>query len=104
MVYCAEWANNNGKASNIIVPAAINFTSSYQPEVLNGIMQLEAMVHAVQVDAANNSISTTPYMMRAIPYYTWANRDKGEMTVWFPQQLTDVELISRKASEVTVGK
>ncbi|WP_394340106.1 hypothetical protein [Hymenobacter gelipurpurascens] len=31
-----------------------------------------------------------------IPYYAWGNRGKCEMTVWFPQQLTDVELIHAK--------
>lgn len=104
VVYCAEWKDNNGKASNLIVPASTTFTSRYQPAVLNGIMQLTATVPAVQIDAANNSISTTRQTLTAIPYYAWANRGKGEMTVWFPQQLTDVELISRKAPEVTVGK
>ncbi|WP_460621755.1 glycoside hydrolase family 127 protein [Hymenobacter tenuis] len=104
VVYCAEWKDNNGKASNLIVPAATSFTTAYQPDVLNGIMQLQATVPAVQVDAANNSISTTRQTMTAIPYYAWANRGKGEMTVWFPQQLTDVDLISRQPKEVTVGK
>lgn len=104
VVYCAEWKDNGGKASNIIVPAATTFTSTYQPEVLNGIMQLTASVPVVQIDAAHNSISTTLQTMTAIPYYAWANRGKGEMTVWFPQQLTDIDLISRKAPEVTVGK
>ncbi|WP_303310826.1 glycoside hydrolase family 127 protein [Hymenobacter sp. BT730] len=104
VVYCAEWKDNGGKASNIMVPAATTFTSAYQPEILNGIMQLTATVPVVLVDAANNSISTTRQTMTAIPYYAWANRGKGEMTVWFPQKLTDVDLISRKAPEVTVGK
>ncbi|WP_394340110.1 hypothetical protein [Hymenobacter gelipurpurascens] len=42
VVYCAEWKDNNGKASNLIMPGATAFTSNYQPEVLNGIMQLRA--------------------------------------------------------------
>ncbi|GAB2787089.1 hypothetical protein HNQ93_002781 [Hymenobacter luteus] len=104
VVYCAEWKDNNGKASNLIVPATTRFTTSYQPEELNGIMQLQAMVPAVQIDTANASISTTRYIMRAIPYYAWANRGKGEMVVWFPQQITDVDLVSRQPKEVTVGK
>ncbi|MCB2379063.1 glycoside hydrolase family 127 protein [Hymenobacter sp. BT635] len=104
VVYCAEWKDNNGKATNLLVPAATSFTTRFQPEVLNGIMQLQATVPAVQVDAANTSISTTRQTLTAIPYYAWANRGKGEMTVWFPQQLTDVDLISRQAPEVTVGK
>ncbi|AHJ98272.1 glycoside hydrolase family 127 protein [Hymenobacter swuensis] len=104
IVYCAEWTDNNGRAGNLIVPAATTFTTRYQPELLNGIMQLQATVPAVQLDAANTSISTTRQTLTAIPYYAWANRGKGEMTVWFPQQLTDIELISRQPKEATVGK
>lgn len=104
VVYCAEWTDNNGRAGNLIVPAATSFTTRYQPELLNGIMQLQATVPAVQIDAANSSISTTRQTLTAIPYYAWANRGKGEMTVWFPQQLTDVELISRQPKEATIGK
>ncbi|GAA4377452.1 glycoside hydrolase family 127 protein [Hymenobacter koreensis] len=104
LVYCAEWKDNGGKAGNIIVPAATSFTTSYQPGLLNGIMQLQATVPVVQVDAANTSISTTRRTLTAIPYYAWANRGKGEMTVWFPQQLTDVDLVTRQPQEVTVGK
>ena len=104
VVYCAEWKDNGGRASNIIVPAATTFAAVYQPNVLNGIVQLTATVPVVQVDAATTTISTQRQTMTAIPYYAWANRGKGEMTVWFPQQLTDVDLISRKAPEVTVGK
>jgi DUF1680 family protein len=97
VVYCAEWKDNHGKASNLIVPAATTFTASYQPETLNGIMQLTAIVPAVQIDAANSSISTTRQTMTAIPYYAWANRGKGEMTVWFPQRVMDVDLVTRPA-------
>ncbi|PJJ59606.1 glycoside hydrolase family 127 protein [Hymenobacter chitinivorans] len=104
VVYCAEWKDNQGKASNLLVPAATTFTASFRPELLNGIMQLQATVPAVQLDAANSSVSTTRQMLTAIPYYAWANRGKGEMTVWFPQQLTDVDLISRQPQPVTVGK
>ena len=104
LMYCAEWKDNGGRASNIIVPAATRFATAYQPNVLNGIVQLSATVPVVQVDAANSTVSTTRQTMTAIPYYAWANRGKGEMTVWFPQQLADVDLISRKAPESTVSK
>jgi DUF1680 family protein len=78
VVYCAEWKDNAGKASNIIVPAATTFTAAYQPDLLNGIMQLMATVPTVQVDAASHTISTQRQTLTAIPYYAWANRGKGE--------------------------
>jgi hypothetical protein len=33
--------------------------------------------------------------MTAIPYYAWANRGDGEMTVWFPEQVKDIALLTR---------
>ncbi|UOQ68826.1 glycoside hydrolase family 127 protein [Hymenobacter volaticus] len=104
VMYCAEWKDNEGKTSNLIVPTATTFAASYQPAVLNGVVELTATVPAVKVDAANNTVSTVQQKLTAIPYYAWANRGKGEMTVWFPQRVTDVDLVSQPATEVVVNK
>lgn len=32
----------------------------------------------------------------AIPYYAWAHRGKGEMTVWFPTRIKEVEVFAAK--------
>ncbi|WP_426058887.1 glycoside hydrolase family 127 protein [Hymenobacter sp. B1770] len=104
VIYCAEWKDNEGKANNIIVPNGSTFTAAFKPDVLNGITELTATVPVVKIDAANNTISTVNQTLTAIPYYAWANRGKGEMTVWFPQQVTDVDLVTRKAEEVTHAK
>jgi DUF1680 family protein len=104
VIYCAEWKDNEGKASNIIVPNGTAFTAAFKPDVLNGITELTATVPVVKVDAASNTISTVNQTLTAIPYYAWANRGKGEMTVWFPQRVTDVDLVTRQAEEVTHAK
>ncbi|MDO7847812.1 glycoside hydrolase family 127 protein [Hymenobacter sp. M29] len=104
VMYCAEWKDNDGRASNIIVPAGTTFTATPKPDVLNGITELSATVPVVKLDVANNSINTVRQTLTAIPYYAWANRGKGEMTVWFPQQVTDVELVTRPAKDVSQGK
>ncbi|MGZ5219192.1 MAG: hypothetical protein ACXWC7_03905 [Chitinophagaceae bacterium] len=41
-----------------------------------------------------DNINTVRQTLTAIPYYSWANRGKGEMTVWFPRQVKNVELLS----------
>ena len=93
LVYCAEWPDNNGKTSNIIMPEDTRFTSEFKPDLLNGVMVLKAEVPAVVV--SNNTISTLKQPFTAIPYYSWANRGKGEMMVWFPAQVTGVDLLSK---------
>lgn len=95
LMYCAEWKDNGGKATNIIVPKDAVFDSAYEPSLLNGVMVLKAKVKSVNIDAASQTISTETKTMTAIPYYSWANRGEGEMTVWFPEQVKDVKLLTR---------
>ena len=94
LMYCAEWPDNNGKASNIFIPANTNFTNEWQPSLLNGVKVLKAEVSVVTI-TNNETVSTIKQAFTAIPYYSWANRGKGEMMVWFPQQVKDVELIAK---------
>lgn len=92
IMYCAEWADNNGKAGNLFIPSGTVFTHEYKSDLLNGVMILKAEVPAVIIQG--NNITTIQQTLTAIPYYSWANRGKGEMTVWFPRQVKNVELLS----------
>lgn len=94
IVYCAEWADNNGKAGNIIVPAGAAFSTEYKPTLLNGVMTLKTEVPVVSI-TGTESITTERKTVTMIPYYSWANRGKGEMTIWFPSQIKDIEILSK---------
>ncbi len=94
LIYCAEWADNNGKTSNIILPENINFTTEYKADLLNGVTVLKAVVPAVIITDSEN-INTVKQAFTAIPYYSWANRGMGEMMVWFPTQINNIELIAK---------
>ena len=94
LMYCAEWVDNNGKASNIIMPANTIFTTAFKPDLLNGITVLNAEVPAVIING-KESIATVKQAFTAIPYYCWANRGKGEMLLWFPEQIKDIDLIAK---------
>ena len=93
IIYCAEWADNNGKATNIIIPDAAAFTASFKADMLNGIEILQAQVPVVEVKN-NQTIQTEQKTLTAIPYYAWANRGKGEMMIWFPEKVTAVDLLA----------
>ncbi len=94
LMYCAEWPDNNGKTSNIILPASVGLTASFMPALLNGVMVLNAQVPAVVIKN-DESVSTVTQPFVAIPYYSWANRGKGEMMIWFPAAVKDVDLLAR---------
>lgn len=93
LMYCAEWADNNGKTSNFILPAGTVFNNEFNANLLNGVMVLKAEVPAVVIEGIN--ISTKKQSFTAIPYYSWANRGKGEMNVWFPQEVKDIEILTK---------
>lgn len=95
VIYCAEWADNNGKATNIIIPDAANFTTTFKADLLNGVEVLQAQVPVVEVK--DNSVQTVQKTLTAIPYYAWANRGKGEMMIWFPAKVTDVDLVASES-------
>lgn len=94
IMYCAEWVDNNGKASNIIVPEGTQFTSEFKDNLLNGVTVLKAEVPAVWVKAPD-TVSTVKQSFTAIPYYSWANRGKGEMMLWFPAQVKNISLLAK---------
>jgi DUF1680 family protein len=95
IMYCAEWKDNDGKAGNLIIPKNTVFTTAYEPALLNGVTVLKANVKSVNINEAAQTVSTENKTMTAIPYYSWANRGKGEMTVWFPEQVKYIELITK---------
>jgi hypothetical protein len=94
LIFCAEWPDNQGKTSNLILPPASTFSTEFKPDLLNGIMVLKSEARAVVLPSAHE-VTTAPQPFIAIPYYAWAHRGKGEMTVWFPEKVTNVDLISK---------
>jgi len=94
MIYCAEWADNDGRAANLILPGNASLTAVFQPELLHGVMTLQGTGRAVIIDASGQEVSTHDQKITVIPYYAWANRGKGEMNIWFPEKVKDVTLIA----------
>ncbi len=94
IMYCAEWVDNNGKTSNLIVPPNTQFAAEFKPGLLQGVTVLHAEVPAVIIENGS-SISTKTQKFTAIPYYSWANRGKGEMMVWFPTEVKGIELLTK---------
>ncbi len=94
IMYCAEWVDNNGRTSNLLLPENTSFTTEFIPGLLNGVMVLKAEVPAVTINTDGSAINTTKQSFNAIPYYAWAHRGKGEMTVWFPSAVKNVEILA----------
>lgn len=95
LVYCAEWKDNFGLTSNLIIPSNPLFVHEFKSELLNGVVILKSEALAVNVDTNKSVVSTVPQVFTAIPYYAWAHRGKGEMVIWLPQKITGIDIITK---------
>jgi uncharacterized protein len=95
LVYCAEWPDNFGKAGNIILPKNIEFKAVHKDDLLNGVTVLTTEAIAFDIDEKGQNVTTVKRPFTAIPYYAWAHRGAGEMMIWFPEKITNLDLISR---------
>lgn len=76
LVYCLEEADN-GPVREMTVDPETDVELSFEPELLGGVGTLSFTA----ADA-----SGTDHQIKAVPYFSWANRGKGEMTVWIKQK------------------
>jgi hypothetical protein len=95
LVYCAEWPDNYGLTSNLILPSNASFTSEYRPDLLQGVTVINSTALAVNVDGITNNVTSKNQSFTAIPYYAWAHRGKGEMMIWLPQKVSGIEILSK---------
>ena len=80
---------------NIVIPDKAIFTTAFKPDLLNGIVVLQAQTPVATISADGLDISSGNKEITAIPFYSWANRGKGQMQVWMPRKITDVRLFSK---------
>ena len=93
LVYCAEFPDNNNRTSNLIIPDNATFTTAFEKDMLGGIVVVKSTAFAVNVDATGTNIQTKEQPFTAIPFYARCNRGEGEMRVWFPKKVVNVDLL-----------
>ncbi len=82
LVYCFEWPDNkNVNIQNLLLNNKNSYQTDFLPNLLNGITVIKTSGIDSGVKTGNTNQSVT-----AIPYYSWANRGKGEMNVWMKVQ------------------
>ena len=92
IVFCAEWPDNpKGKVRNLILPDDQPLTATFEPALLNGVETIRGRVFRVSKNS-DGSLAKTEQNFKAIPYFAWANRGKGEMAVWIADGDASVRL------------
>ncbi|MFC0182259.1 hypothetical protein ACFFJX_06680 [Pseudarcicella hirudinis] len=94
LVYCAEFSDNSGLTGNLLLPENVNLNAEFRPDLLNGVMTLKGSAKAVIISEDKQSVSTRTQDFLAIPYFARSNRGVGEMKVWFPTKIINIDLRS----------
>jgi hypothetical protein len=81
IVYAAEWPDNPGGVRNLVLADTAALVSEFRPDLLNGVQVVTGRVRGLAYDAKGTVVSKEHGLV-AIPYATWANRGRGQMTVW----------------------
>lgn len=84
LVYCAEEADNTDGVMNLYIPENSVLDTEYQEDILGGIVVVKGT--AIRVSRGDDEVSVmrAESPLVAVPYYSWANRTEGEMSVWMP--------------------
>jgi DUF1680 family protein len=86
LVYAAEWPDNpGGRVRNLLLPDDSALSSEFRPDLLNGVQVVKARAVALAYDEAGQ-LRRHDQELALIPYFAWANRGPGEMTVWIPSR------------------
>ena len=82
IVFCLEWPDNEGKVLNMVIPDDAELRAEHRPDLLNGVVVIQGTGQVVKRTMDGEIVSSRAKPFTAIPYYAWAHRGKGEMTVW----------------------
>jgi len=90
LVYCAEWLDNDGRVSNLVLADGSPLVAETRPDLLNGVVVIKGEAEAL--NEKGGRIITEKKAVTLIPYYAWANRGKGEMTVWLARDASKARI------------
>jgi DUF1680 family protein len=80
LVYCAEWPDNDGRVSNLVLADGTALEAGMRPDLLGGVVVIKGEAEALSEKTGKVITEKKPLVL--IPYYAWANRGRGEMAVW----------------------
>jgi len=84
IVYCLEGKDQpDERVLNLFVPDETTYSSQFESGLLSGVQTISFAGNLVKDPG-----SYLPLKLKAIPYYSWANRGKDNMVVWLPYELS----------------
>lgn len=87
LVYCAEWPDNDFNIHTLLLNRKPEFTLKENEDMLGGITTISTPVQTLRYDNDGN-LKTDSKTLTLIPYYSWAHRGEGNMSVWLPYEVS----------------
>ncbi|WP_235886305.1 glycoside hydrolase family 127 protein [Paenibacillus cymbidii] len=91
LVYCVEQADHDVPVRSLLLPRETELAPVFEPELLGGVVTLRGSAVCADRGGWEHTLYRTsrPLLtacaITAVPYYSWANREPGEMKVWLPE-------------------
>ncbi|MCK4291694.1 MAG: glycoside hydrolase family 127 protein [Planctomycetes bacterium] len=82
LVFCLEGPDNDGKVLNLMIPDDAVLKTQFRPDLLNGVVVITGKAALTKRTADGDIVPAGEKPFTAIPYYAWAHRGRGRMTVW----------------------
>lgn len=92
LVYCAEWPDNQHAIFSILLNANPVFEAVHEADLLRGITTLRTTDAQAFSYTAGGKVKVEDITLTLIPYYAWAHRGKGTMSVWLPDAVSAVRI------------
>jgi len=97
LVYTAEFVDNGGRVTNLVLDDQAPLEFQARPALLGGVTVITGAATALKMRNGETVREAVPLTL--IPYYAWAHRGKGEMAVWLARQADK----ARPAPEATLA-
>ncbi len=88
LVYAAEFSDNGGSVTNLLLNSEAPFAAEHRADILNGVTVVTGKATAFRMESGRETAAEVPLTL--IPYYAWAHRGRGEMSVWLAADKTIV--------------
>ncbi len=90
LVYCAEGADNPSGVFSMLLPNRPELSLEKGPSALKVSEGIGVKAQSLSY-TPDGLIATSPTVAHLIPYYAWNHRGAGQMKVWLPQGIREVE-------------
>lgn len=92
LVYCAEWPDNQHAIFSTLLNTNPVFEAVHEADLLRGITTLRTTDAQAFSYTAGGKVKVEDITLTLIPYYAWAHRGKGTMSVWLPDAVSAVRI------------